>query len=103
MTFWTSDKKIIELAKQNMWILCLYLLPDGTKGSFKAVIKALGLQQKCVVIHLVGNWLINVPLQLLLSFKFKMNITGLWLANLTLSLYILSAYIMLLFRADWEK
>ena len=69
----------------------------------KGVIKALGIQHKCVYVNISGHWIINMTLLYLLPFYFEMGIVGMWTAKIILEWYIFLAYFALIHFQDWEK
>lgn len=68
----------------------------------KGVIKALGAQDQCVKVNLIGHCGINLTLQLLLAFYFEMHLTGMWMAKCILEYFIVNAYALLICQQDWE-
>ena len=79
------------------------MIPDCTKGTFRGVIKARGLQFKAMLINVSGHWCVNLSLIWLLGFKLKMGIAGIWLAKLFLEIYIMTAYTVLIWGTEIEE
>jgi len=83
-----------------MWIICLQMIPDCIKGTYRGVVKARGLQFKAMLINMSCHWCVNLSLIWLLGFKLKLGIAGIWLAKLVLELYIMIAYLILIWSTD---
>jgi Na+-driven multidrug efflux pump len=84
-----------------IWLISFNTFPDGFKGMLKGVIKALGIQHKCVYVNITGHWLINMTLLYLLPFYFGLGIQGMWMAKLVLEWYIFIAYYLMIKHIDW--
>mmetsp|Transcript_24789 Transcript_24789/g.38585 ORF Transcript_24789/g.38585 Transcript_24789/m.38585 type:complete len:86 (-) Transcript_24789:51-308(-) len=69
----------------------------------KGIIKALGIQNKSIIVNLTGHWFINLTLQWYFAFHLNLGILGLWIAKQFLEFYIMTAYIMLINVQDWES
>lgn len=67
------------------------------------MIKALSLQKQTIFIHIIGHWLISVPLQLIFAFTLKLHGKGLWFAKLVLETYTFFAYTLLLYITNWDQ
>lgn len=48
------------------------MFPDMFKGMLKGVIKALGIQNKCLLVNISGHWCIFMTLLYIFPFKLKM-------------------------------
>jgi len=79
------------------------MFPDMFKGMLKGVIKALGIQNRCLLVNISGHWCIFMTLLYLFPFKLKMGQTGIWIAKLILEWYIMLAYCLITYCADWKK
>jgi Na+-driven multidrug efflux pump len=66
----TNDEGVLSLTMCIIWLNCLIVIPDSYKGMIRGIIKGLGLQEKCVVINLIGHWGINLSLLFILGFYF---------------------------------
>jgi Na+-driven multidrug efflux pump len=94
---------IRETALQVIWLISFNTFPDGFKGMLKGVIKALGIQDKCVYVNITGHWFLNLTLLYLLPFYFEMGILGMWTAKLVLEWYIFIVYYLMISLQDWDK
>ena len=68
----------------------------------KGVIKALGIQHKCVYVNISGHWCINMTLLYLLPFHFGLGIQGMWMAKVVLEWYIFIVYFFMIKYTDWD-
>jgi MATE family multidrug resistance protein len=99
----TPMKDVQQTTLAIIWIICIQMVPDCTKGTLRGVIKARGLQFKAMLINLSGHWCVNLTLIWLLAFKLKMGLSGIWLAKLVLETYIFVAYCLLVWGTAVEE
>lgn len=89
-----------EEARQAALAIWLIKLPDIVtdiqKGLQCGMVQALTLQKKVLYVKVLIDWVFNVPLILLLSFKFKMGLTGIWVAKVIkeITMYLATYYII---------
>jgi len=69
----------------------------------KGVIKALDLQDKCMIINLVGHGCLSFSLQYYFGIKLGYGLFGLWASKFILEIYVYSAYYLLVRLSSWEK
>lgn len=94
---------IQEAVLSIMWIICLSMIPDCLKGTFRGIIKARGLQFKSMLINLSGQWFVNLTLIWYLGFRLKMGIAGIWLAKLILEMYVAIGMAVLIWATDIDE
>ena len=103
ISIFTENDQIYSTATQVIYLISLNTFPDCFKGMLKGVIKALGLQKKCVYVNISGHWFINLTLQYLLAFHFELGLKGMWIAKVILEFYICVMYYIIVYQADWQK
>mmetsp|Transcript_42311 Transcript_42311/g.64894 ORF Transcript_42311/g.64894 Transcript_42311/m.64894 type:complete len:206 (-) Transcript_42311:19-636(-) len=103
MRAFTSKESVVEVALGVIWLISINTFPDSYKGMLKGIIKALGIQHKCIIVNLTGHWFINLTLQWYFAIHLDLRILGLWMAKQFLELYIMTAYIILINVQDWDR
>ena len=103
ISLFTTDAEIVSITKGSILLVAVCIVPDSIKGMMKGAIKALGAQDTCAKINLLGHWGINLTLQLVLAVYLNMHVPGQWTAKIVLELYILTAYSLLVYLQDWEN
>ena len=99
----TDEKMVTDRALTIIWLISFAAFPDGYKGMMKGIIRALGLQNYCAWLNIVGHWSINITLQWHLGVNLGMGIKGLWIAKVILEFFIFIAYVALVYLVSWEK
>ena len=64
-----------------IWLIALNLYPASIKGMLKGIIKALGIQRKAVLVHIICNWFILMSLIYLFAFRWKLGLVGMFMAQ----------------------
>lgn len=67
----------------------------------RGVIRALGVQGKCVYLNVFAFGVVNLSLQYLLVFVLQLGLSGLWTAKLCMELFVLASFAILIERQDW--
>lgn len=99
----TDEELVTDKALTIIWLISFATFPDGYKGMMKGIIRALGLQNYCAWLNILGHWSINLTLQWHLGVRLGMGIKGLWIAKVILEFFIFGAYILLVYCVNWEK
>jgi Na+-driven multidrug efflux pump len=103
ISLYTNDELLREEAYKALTIFYFNIYPDVYKGMLKGVIKALGIQKKCVYVNLFCHWLIYPLASSIFVFKFNWGIIGIWTAKTTLEFFILFWYSFIVQITDWDK
>ena len=83
-------------------IFCFTNIVDMTMSVIFGIIRALGIQEKVVLITIACFYLLSVPLAAYQAYVVKDGIAGLWLgyfAGIVFLLLIIAVYIL---RTDWD-
>lgn len=62
ISLFTTDVAIVNITKDSILLVAVCTVPDSIKGMMKGAIKALGAQDTCAKINLLGHWGINLTL-----------------------------------------
>lgn len=75
----TTEEKVVQVIRDVIWALLLYVFFDTLHGVQSGIIRGLGRQIYGSIWTLICYYIIGMPLALHLAFKRGMNVTGLWL------------------------
>lgn len=67
----------------------------------RGVIKALGMQQSILMAHLIGQGILGSFLTFLFGFYFDLGLNGVWLAKTCMTYFLITYYLVILYRLDW--
>ena len=81
--------------------MCSILLLNA--GSLTGTVYSLTIQNKGVIAYLIGNWVLALPVGLLLAHKYGYEMKGLYLAQIGGQLLVLVWYIVLIEKHDWQQ
>ena len=98
-----NDEKVVHFAQNYVFISVLSHVPDMWQNYSLSIFKALGLQHQTLYVNLVGYWLINFPLCLILTFHFNFGYFGIWYATVITSWFIAMCLQVLLYFTDWQE
>ena len=63
----------------------------------------MGKQAKAAVISVATNYLIGVPLEIVLAFKVGMGVSGLYTGYAAVHVIVFIAFLMIILRQDWQQ
>ena len=58
----TNIHDVQEMVLSVIWLISFNTFPDGFKAMLRGVVRALGIQEKCVYINILGFGIINLTL-----------------------------------------
>ena len=79
-----------------IWLFVFNMFPDMYKGMLKGIIMALGIQYKCVYVHIVTHWMIYPTGVWYFAFHRQMGVVGIWTAKIILEWSIFTLYTILI-------
>lgn len=91
--FVSDDPEIAAKAKEVMVIFILNIFPDCLVITLRGVAKALGIQHKLLNTHLFSQGILTT---FFLWLFFDYGSYGIWISKLTISVYILIRYVIIL-------
>lgn len=74
----TNDRSVIELGSKYLFLMGLVQLPQNISGVLNGALRGAGYTWVPMVVAFTGIWLIRVPLSLILTYVFHMNIIAIW-------------------------
>lgn len=99
----TNIPEVHQAAGTVMFMLSINTFPEHLKGFQKGVIKALSLQHKSVIAHLIGNFGINLTLAYYFTMECDTGVVGIWYAKVIMEVFLVLAQTYIIETADWQK
>lgn len=78
MRILTNNKDVIHLGSYYLILMGLVQIPQNLSGVFSGALRGAGFTKVPMIVAFVGLWGIRVPLSLLLTYVFRMNIIAIW-------------------------
>lgn len=75
----TKDKEVIELGAKYLIIMGLVQVPQNLSGVLNGALRGAGFTQVPMLVAGVGLWVVRIPISLILTYYFKMNIIAIWM------------------------
>jgi MATE family multidrug resistance protein len=75
----TSDPAVIAAAVPLLLVAAAFQFFDGIQITATGALRGAGNTHIGLIVHLVGYWLIGLPVGILIGFHFKLGAVGLWL------------------------
>lgn len=75
----TNDKSVIELGAKYLFLMGLVQLPQNISGVLNGSLRGAGYTWVPMVVAFTGIWLIRVPLSLILTYCFHLDIVSIWI------------------------
>ncbi|KAF5361082.1 hypothetical protein D9756_004872 [Leucocoprinus leucothites] len=98
-----DDPKVASMVAAILPLCALFQVFDGLAAVTGGILRAQGKQLTGAVLNLSAYYIIGIPLGMLLAFKYKMDLHGIWI-GLTVSLVycaVLGTWLAL--TTDWER
>jgi len=101
--FWTGDSETQSLLIEMFVIFSVIgINPDNFNNCFQAVLKAVGKQKTASMLVFVSLYPVGVPIMILFTFVFGLEVKGLWIAfGIANSILAISNFISAR-KVDWE-
>jgi MATE family multidrug resistance protein len=74
----TDQDNIVNTAAPLLLVVAFFQLSDGVQAVGAGILRGAGDTKFTLYANLVGHWLIGLPIALLLGFKLKWGVVGLW-------------------------
>ena len=103
-SLFTSDEDVANLVAEIIPIWCVFMIGDSIQAVTGGVLRGLGKQKLCLLLNILGFWVLGVPLGATLTFAAGLGVFGLWW-GLVIGIYctaIIGMFI-LRFSMDWRK
>jgi len=92
----TNLEDVQEMVLNVIWLISFNTFPDGFKAMLRGIVRALGIQEKCVYINIAGFGLVNVSLQWFFAFHLNFGLLGMWAGKLCMEIFIFSSFWILI-------
>ncbi|KAK1741501.1 multidrug and toxic compound extrusion (MATE) family protein [Skeletonema marinoi] len=100
----TSDEDVANLVADIIPIWCVFMIGDSVQAVTGGVLRGLGKQKLCLLLNILGFWVLGVPIGAALTFAAGLGVFGLWW-GLVIGIYCTAiiGILILRFRMDWRK
>lgn len=75
----TNDKAVIELGAKYIILMGLVQVPQSMAGILNGALRGAGYTWVPMVVAFAGLWLIRVPVSLILTYCFHLNVVAIWI------------------------
>lgn len=75
----TNDKNVIILGAKYLFLMGLVQLPQNIAGVLNGAVRGAGYTWVPMVVAFVGIWIVRVPLSLIMTYCFHMNVIAIWI------------------------
>ncbi|XP_053551555.1 multidrug and toxin extrusion protein 1-like [Bombina bombina] len=99
----TTDEEIISLVSYVLPVYAASHLFDGCVATCGGILRGTGKQKIGAIFHLVGYYVIGLPVEITLMFVANFGIIGFWLGALLCVMIQGVAFIIFVFKIDWNK
>ena len=94
---------MIDIIKETMWVLIIYIWFDTIHGVQSGIIRGLGRQSYGSIYTLVCYYIIGMPLALVLAFNGGLGIQGLWLGFSIACIILDFGFALIISCPNWNK
>ncbi len=103
-TLFTSDEDVTSIVAEIIPIWVVFMIGDSVQAVTGGVLRGLGKQKLCLLLNILGFWVLGVPIGATLSFAAGVGVFGLWW-GLVIGIYVTAmiGLLILRFRMDWQK
>lgn len=102
-SLFTKEPKVIKIFDDTMWVLLIYIWFDTIHGVQSGIIRGLGRQAYGSIYTLFCYYVLGMPLALVLCFKAKMGIAGLWLGFSIACIVLDIGFAMIISCPNWNE
>jgi len=100
---YTNDDDIISDMTSVWGLVIVVEFLESSQVFFGKIMTACGMQQKATIPLVVSNWVVGVPLAVVLAFPAKVGYKGIWWGIFAGGVLHLLLYVVLVMRIDWSK
>ncbi|XP_004433089.1 PREDICTED: multidrug and toxin extrusion protein 2 [Ceratotherium simum simum] len=98
----TNDEEVIALVNEVLPIYIVFHLFEAICCAYGGVLRGTGKQAFGAIVNAVMNYVVGLPLGIILTFVVRMRIMGLWLGMLACVLLTAAALVIYTARMDWK-
>ena len=103
-SLFTNDNEVANLVAEIIPIWCVFMIGDSVQAVTGGVLRGLGRQKLCLLLNILGFWVLGVPIGASLTFAAGSGVFGLWW-GLVIGIYCTAVIgiIILRFRMNWKR
>ena len=103
-SLFTVDEDVTNLVAQIIPIWCIFMIGDSVQAVTGGVLRGLGKQKLCLLLNILGYWVLGVSMGATLTFAAGLGVFGLWW-GLVIGIYCTATIgiLILRYRMDWQK
>ncbi|XP_046530154.1 multidrug and toxin extrusion protein 2 isoform X2 [Equus quagga] len=98
----TNDEEVIDLVNEVLPIYIVFHLFEAICCVYGGILRGSGKQAFGAVVNAITNYIVGLPLGIVLTFVVGMRIMGLWLGMLACVLLAAAAFIVYTARMNWK-
>ncbi|XP_058415633.1 multidrug and toxin extrusion protein 2 isoform X3 [Diceros bicornis minor] len=98
----TNDEEVIALVNEVLPIYIIFHLFEAICCAYGGVLRGTGKQAFGAIVNAIMNYVVGLPLGIILTFVVRMRIMGLWLGMLACVLLTAAALVIYTARMDWK-
>jgi MATE family multidrug resistance protein len=99
----TTEKDVVEIIDQVLWIICIYIFFDTIHGVQSGIIRGLGRQFYGSIYTLICYYIFGMPLALIFAFPLGWGVAGLW-AGFTIACIVLDiGFAFIITCCNWNE
>lgn len=98
----SGSKEVIDLFEKVIFILALSELFDTTQGCLARILVGMKKQTAATLGIIISYYGVMIPFGLLLVFKLKYGLYGLWVANTLAAFSLAAIYVWIIMFANWD-
>uniref|UniRef100_A0AAV2JAH1 Multidrug and toxin extrusion protein n=1 Tax=Knipowitschia caucasica TaxID=637954 RepID=A0AAV2JAH1_KNICA len=99
----TSDKTIVDIVSHSLTVYIIVQFFDAILCVCSGILIGAGMQKIAAVTHLVGYYVIGLPIGIALMFYAELRIIGLWIGIAVCVLLEVGLFLVLIFKLNWKK
>ncbi|XP_060941418.1 multidrug and toxin extrusion protein 1 [Limanda limanda] len=99
----TSDENIVKLVSGSLTVQTFLQFFDAILCVCSGILVGSGMQKIAALSHLVGYYIIALPVGIALMFAAELRILGFWLGLLICLVFETGLFLALIFKLNWKK
>ncbi|TPX64592.1 hypothetical protein SpCBS45565_g05753 [Spizellomyces sp. 'palustris'] len=98
---WSADEEVVGLVATVLPLAAIFQFSDAIGAGVGGILRGCGRPDLGAYINLAGYYVIGLPIGLIATFKYNMDIAGLWM-GLTVGLFLVSlTMLIIVYRLNW--
>jgi MATE family multidrug resistance protein len=100
---YSDDEDVVQLVAHVLPVACLTVVLDGNQAVSSGILRGCGQVVVGAILNLIAYYIVSLPVGLLLGFKFKLGLLGLWSGMAIAELVVVAFFLFFIFRMDWVR